>query len=63
LRFVIDSNEYIFAFGTLKESSACELFDKLLEKDNPHNIRIPRTVFDEVRRNLSLEAFHEFNKL
>lgn len=62
MRFVIDSNEYIFAFGTSKESSACELLDKLLEKDKPHTIRIPRTIFDEVRRNLSPEAFHEFNK-
>lgn len=62
MRFVIDSNEYIFAFGTSKESSACELLDKLLEKEKPHTIRIPRTIFDEVRRNLSLEAFHEFNK-
>lgn len=59
---VIDSNEYIFAFGAPKESSACELLDNLLEKDHSHTIRIPRTIFDEVRRNLSLEAFHEFNK-
>ena len=36
--------------------------DKLLEKEHPHTIRIPRTIFEEVRRNLSPEAFHEFNK-
>jgi len=62
LRFVIDSNEYIFAFGTLKESTAYEFLDKLLEKGHLHTIRIPRTIFEEVRRNLSPEAFHEFNK-
>jgi len=62
LRFVIDSNEYIFAFGTLKESTACEFLDKLLEKEHLHTVRLPRTIFEEVKRNLSPEAFHEFNK-
>jgi hypothetical protein len=62
LRFVIDSNEYIFAFGTLKESKACEFMYKLLEKGHLYTVRIPRTTFEEVRRNLSPEAFNEFNK-
>jgi len=34
----------------------------LLEQGHLHTIRIPRTIFEEVRRNLSPEAFHEFNK-
>ena len=59
--FIIDSNEYIFAFGALKEEKARTLFNKLLDKTHFHNIRIPRTIFEEVKRNLSWEAFHEFN--
>ena len=62
MRFVIDSNEYIFAFGSLKEYKAYEFLQRLLEKAHLHTIRIPRTIFEEVKRNLSLEAFQEFNK-
>lgn len=61
MRCIIDSNEYIFAFGPLKEEMACHLLDRLLEETHPHSIRIPRTIFEEVKRNLSLEAFREFN--
>ncbi len=63
MRFVIDSNEYIFAFGPAQESeSARQFLDLLSEKNLSHTIRIPRTIFGEVRRNLSAEAFQEFNK-
>ncbi len=63
MRFVIDSNEYIFAFGPAQESERARRFlDLLLEKNFSHTIRIPRTIFGEVRRNLSAEAFQEFNK-
>lgn len=63
MRFVIDSNIYIFSFGPLKESKSQDLFRKLLEKISLHAIRIPRTIFEEVKRNLSTEAFQEFNKV
>ena len=56
--FVIDSNEYIFAFGLQRESNAFSLFKLLV---NSHPIRIPRTIFEEVKRNLSPEAFAGFN--
>ena len=61
MRFVIDSNEYIFAFGSPKEHKARHLLDRLLNEIHLHTIRIPRTIFEEVKRNLSLEAFQEFN--
>ena len=59
--FVIDSNEYIFAFGSLKEYKAYEFLERLLEKAHLHSIRISHTIFEEVKRNLSPEAFQEFN--
>ncbi|MBL7085457.1 MAG: hypothetical protein ISS43_05050 [Candidatus Omnitrophica bacterium] len=62
MRFVIDSNEYIFAFGPLKEEKARHLLDRLLNKAHLNTIRIPRTIFEEVKRNLSLESFQEFSK-
>jgi predicted nucleic acid-binding protein len=61
LLFVIDSNEYIFAFGPPKAKKARHFLDKLLNNIHLHSIRIPRTIFEEVKRNLSAEAFQEFN--
>ena len=63
MRFVIDSNVYIFAFGPSKEFKDRDFFSKLLNKVSTHTICIPRTIFEEVKRNLSPEAFQEFNKL
>jgi len=60
LRFVIDSNEYIFAFGPLKEPVSFKFLEKLLETGHSHTVRIPRTLFEEVKRNLSPESFREF---
>ena len=57
--FVIDSNEYIFAFGSAKEEKAIALFKVMLNKN--HALRIPRTIFEEVKRNLYTEAFQQFN--
>ena len=59
---IIDSNVYILAFGPSKESKAQDLFSKILGKPSIYEIRLPRTIFEEVRRNLSPEAFQGFNK-
>ena len=60
MRLVIDSNEYIFAFGPIKKSVPALFLDKVLASVPLHSIHIPRTVFIEVRRNLSPIAFGEF---
>ena len=60
LRFVIDSNEYIFAFGPLKEPVSFKFLEELLETGHSHTVCIPRTIFEEVKRNLSPESFREF---
>ncbi|MBI4651029.1 type II toxin-antitoxin system VapC family toxin [Candidatus Desantisbacteria bacterium] len=63
MQFVIDSNEYIYAFGLLSElEKSSQLLDTLIDNIETYNIRIPRTIFEEVRRNLSPEAFREFNE-
>ncbi|MBU4124591.1 MAG: hypothetical protein KKI14_03970 [Nanoarchaeota archaeon] len=58
---IIDSNEYIFAFGPSKESNARLFLDRLIKERGANSVRIPRTIFEEVKRNLSPEAFLEFN--
>jgi predicted nucleic acid-binding protein len=60
LLFVIDSNEYIFAFGPSANRSR-DFLEKLLDNAPKHTIRVPRTIFKEVQRNLSPEAFQEFH--
>ena len=61
--FVIDSNEYIFAFGLSHQSKSRDFLEKLLDNAHLHVLRVPRTIFKEVQRNLSPEAFQEFNAL
>lgn len=57
--FIIDSNEFIFALGQYENASKT-LLNNLFAKLSAHSIRIPRTVFKEVGRNLTAEAFREF---
>ena len=55
---ILDSNEFIFALGA-QEPNARMLLDILFAKTSSHSLRIPRTVFEEVKCNLSAEAFKE----
>ena len=60
LRLVIDSNEYIFALGPAKADASLKLLEKLLETSELHTVRIPRTIFEEVKRNLTPQYLREF---
>jgi hypothetical protein len=60
LRFVVDSNEYIFAFGPAKADASLKLLEKLIETRHSHTVRIPHTIFEKVKRSLSPEYFREF---
>ena len=57
---VLDSNEYIFAFGLFKKPSCGVLVEKIIRSSPAHNIRIPRLIVEEVKRNLTPEEFKEF---
>ena len=57
---VLDSNEYIFAFGLLKDQNCENLIKLLQEKISLHRIRISRTIVEEVRAHLTQEVFKEF---
>jgi hypothetical protein len=60
LLLVLDSNEYIFAFGLFRKPSCEALLIKILDTVPANNIRIPRPIVEEVKRNLVVEAFKEF---
>jgi len=59
LLLVLDSNEYIFALGVVQDPICVELLKKILEHSEI-SLRIPRLIVEEVRSNLTPEAFKEF---
>ena len=60
MQLVLDTNQYLFAFGFLKKPSCESLLDILKDKSCGHIIRIPRLIVNEVRSHLGPEAFREF---
>ncbi len=57
---ILDSNEYIFSFGSIRDPSCEKLLDTILEHAGKISIRLPRLITEEVRNNLTPEAFKEF---
>lgn len=57
---VLDSNEYIFALGPARDPICIKLLDKIIENIDDVTLRIPRLIVEEVRSNLTPEAFKEF---
>jgi len=60
LLLVLDSNEYIFAFGVFKKAACGTLLDTILDAFPNHTIRLPRTIAEEVGRHLTPEEYREF---
>ncbi len=56
---VLDSNEFIFAFGVARKPSCEALLDAIVESPL-HALRIPRLIIEEVGRHLTPEEFREF---
>lgn len=63
LRIVLDSNEFIFALGVPSRDSCCVLLAHLIDTAPLHDVRIPRTVVQEVLRHLATEASHGFFRI
>jgi len=59
VHLVLDSNEYLFAFGAARQLPSVTLFDWLLSHRTEFTIRVPRLIVEEIRRNLSVETFRE----
>ena len=63
MRLVIDTNEFVAAFGPSKISSCATLLNLLLEPSCNHSLHLPRTIIDEIRRNLSPRTFSALIKI
>ena len=57
---VLDTNVYIYAFTTSKKPSCKVLINLLATSPSRYKLRIPRTIVEEVKRNLIPEVFREF---
>jgi len=60
LRLILDTNEYLFAFGLVKAPICEKLIAVILEQFPQHAMRIPAKIVEEVRRNLTREVLREF---
>lgn len=57
---ILDSNEYIFALGAVRDKVCEKLLEQISESSKDIFLRIPRLILDEVHNNLTPEAFKEF---
>ena len=57
---VLDSNEFIFALGAVRDKASEKLIKKVLGYPQDIALRIPRLIVEEVRHKLTPEAFKEF---
>ncbi len=58
--FILDSNEYIFALGAVRDPLCEKLVTEIVENVEIISIRIVRLIIGEVRDNLTPEAFKNF---
>ena len=60
MQLVLDSNEYLFAFGYERKRPCEALFQTILKVPAKYQIRISRTILEEVRRNTVPQRFRDF---
>ncbi|HDH12894.1 MAG TPA: type II toxin-antitoxin system VapC family toxin [Nitrospirae bacterium] len=60
MRLVIDTNVFIYAFTTTTNPSCKSVINLIAESPDKFKLRIPRTIIEEVRRNMIPESFQEF---
>lgn len=59
MQLVLDSNEYLLAVGPLRNPACERLLEILIERAPAHELRVPRLVISEVRRNIAAEVFRD----
>jgi len=60
LLLVLDSNEYIFALSSIRKPVCEKLLERIFKYPDRISLRITRLIVEEVRANLTPEAFKEF---
>ena len=60
MRLIVDSNDYIFAFGASKEFFSLALFEHIKNYPTLYSIHICRSIVNEIKRNLPDSNFQDF---
>lgn len=60
MQLVLDSNEYLFTFGAERKPACEALFQTFLDDPARYQIRLSRTILEEVRRNTAPRRFRDF---
>ena len=63
MHFVLDTNEFVAALGVVKNPASEILFNTLIESFPKHTLYIPRTIINEVKRNVHPRIFAEFIRI
>ena len=63
MRFILDTNEFIAASGSVKHPASEALLNLLLDSFPKHTLHLPRTIINELRANLSAALFSELIKV
>lgn len=60
MRLVLDSNEYLFAYGRQRKPACQALLGHIVSNPRRYVLRVSRTILEEVRRNVASRGFKEF---
>lgn len=60
MQLVLDSNEYLFALGSERKPSSVALLNLLADHPATYQLRVSRTILQEIRRNTAPQRFRDF---
>jgi predicted nucleic acid-binding protein len=60
MRIILDTNEYVFAFGRKRDPTSLRIVDTIVDSEGDFELYLLRTIADEVQSNLAPEACSEF---
>ena len=59
MQLVLDSNEYLFAFGVERKPSCQILLRHIVSNPKKFRIRVSRTILEEIQRNTAAQPFKD----
>ncbi|MBI5244864.1 MAG: type II toxin-antitoxin system VapC family toxin [Elusimicrobia bacterium] len=60
MQLVLDTNEFIFAYGHERKASCQALLGEIAARPRKYELKISRTIVEEVRRNIAPRSFGDF---
>jgi hypothetical protein len=60
LLLVLDANEFLFAYGHERKPFCQTLLGELAAHPDKHELKVSRTIVEEVRRNIAPRNFGDF---